>query len=211
MNSFNENSGGEDLIFDEDFSEFELEVETDGVIPALQEENLRKDTANKIADGVKDLVNDNPDDSRDINVGVTIKKAGPKIITGQFFIGFADNLLNLDLKPTEFKIVIYILKMMNFGNLVSLKQATISKDLAIDKSAVNRAWKELLIKKVLVDVEGHIFFNSNYCAKGVSSALSKEKIAQLRNSNVVDEELNIKSMLNLTGKNPVKPGQPAKP
>ena len=42
MNSFNENSGGEDLIFDEDFSEFELEVETDGVIPALQEENLRK-------------------------------------------------------------------------------------------------------------------------------------------------------------------------
>ena len=100
---------------------------------------------------------------------------------------------------------------MNFGNLVSLKQATISKDLAIDKSAVNRAWKELLIKKVLVDVEGHIFFNSNYCAKGVSSALSKEKIAQLRNSNVVDEELNIKSMLNLTGKNPVKPGQPAKP
>ena len=180
MNSFNEKKGGEDFIFDEDFSEFALEVETDGVIPALQEENLRKDTANKIADGVKDLVNENPDDGRDINVGVTIKKSGPKIITGQFFIGFADNLLNLDLKTTEFKIVIYILKMMNFGNLVSLKQATISKDLAIDKSAVNRAWKELLIKKVLIDVDGHIFFNSNYCAKGVSSALSKEKIALRR-------------------------------
>ena len=204
MNSFNEKIGGEDLIFDEDFSEFELEVETDGVIPALQEENLRKDTANKIADGVKDLISENPDDDRDINVGVTIKKSGPKIITGQFFIGFADNLLNLDLKPTEFKIVIYILKMMNFGNLVSLKQSTISKDLSIDKSAVNRAWKELLIKKVLLDVDGHIFFNSNFCAKGVSSALSSEKIEQLKKSNVIDEDLNIQSMLNLTGKKTVK-------
>lgn len=201
MNSFNENIGGDDSIFDEDYSEFALE---DGVIPALQEENLRKDTANKIADGVKDLVSENPDDNRDINVGITVKKSGPKIITGQFFIGFADNLLNLDLKPTEFKIVIYILKMMNFGNLVSLKQATISKDLEIDKSAVNRAWKELLIKKVLVDVDGHIFFNSNYCAKGVSSALSSEKIEQLKRSNVVDEELKIQSMLNLTGKKTVK-------
>jgi len=204
MNSFNEKIGGEDLIFDEDFSEFALEVETDGVIPALQEENLRKDTANKIADGVKDLISENPDDDRDINVGVTIKKSGPKIITGQFFIGFADNLLNLDLKPTEFKIVIYILKMMNFGNLVSLKQSTISKDLSIDKSAVNRAWKELLIKKVLLDVDGHIFFNSNFCAKGVSSALSSEKIEQLKKSNVIDEDLNIQSMLNLTGKKTVK-------
>lgn len=93
---------------------------------------------------------------------------------------------------------------MNFGNLVSLKQSTISKDLSIDKSAVNRAWKELLIKKVLLDVDGHIFFNSNFCAKGVSSALSSEKIEQLKKSNVIDEDLNIQSMLNLTGKKTVK-------
>jgi hypothetical protein len=204
MNSFNENIGGDDLIFDEDYSEFALEVEEDGVIPSLQEENLRKSSADKIADGVKALASENPDDNRDINVGITVKKAGPKIITGQFFIGFADNLLNLDLKPTEFKIVIYILKMMNFGNLVSLKQSTISKDLSIDKSAVNRAWKELLIKKVLLDVDGHIFFNSNFCAKGISSALTSEKREELKKSNVVDEDLKIKSMLNLTGKNPVK-------
>jgi hypothetical protein len=204
MNSFNENIGGDDSIFDEDYSEFALEIEEDGVIPALQEESVRRETADKVADGVKALANEDPDDNRDINIGITVKKAGPKIITGQFFIGFADNLLNLDLKPTEFKIVIYILKMMNFGNLVSLKQSTISKDLSIDKSAVNRAWKELLIKKVLLDVDGHIFFNSNFCAKGVSSALSSEKIEQLKRSNVVDEALNIQSMLNLTGKKPVK-------
>lgn len=204
MNSFNENIGGDDSIFDEDYSEFALEIEEDGVIPALQEESVRRETADKVADGVKALANEDPDDNRDINIGITVKKAGPKIITGQFFIGFADNLLNLDLKPTEFKIVIYILKMMNFGNLVSLKQSTISKDLSIDKSAVNRAWKELLIKKVLLDVDGHIFFNSNFCAKGVSSALSSEKIEQLKRSNVVDEELKIQSMLNLTGKKPVK-------
>ena len=204
MNSFNENIGGDDLIFDEDYSEFALEVEEDGVIPSLQEENLRKSSADKIADGVKALASENPDDNRDINVGITVKKAGPKIITGQFFIGFADNLLNLDLKPTEFKIVIYILKMMNFGNLVSLKQSTISKDLSIDKSAVNRAWKELLIKKALLDVDGHIFFNSNFCAKGISSALTSEKREELKKSNVVDEDLKIKSMMNLTGKNPVK-------
>jgi hypothetical protein len=204
MNSFNENIGGDDSIFDEDYSEFALEIEEDGVIPALQEESVRRETADKVADGVKALANEDPDDNRDINIGITVKKAGPKIITGQFFIGFADNLLNLDLKPTEFKIVIYILKMMNFGNLVSLKQSTISKDLSIDKSAVNRAWKELLIKKVLLDVDGHIFFNSNFCAKGVSSALSSEKIEQLKRSNVVDEALNIQSMLNLTGKKTVK-------
>ena len=204
MNSFNENIGGDDSIFDEDYSEFALEIEEDGVIPALQEESVRRETADKVADGVKALANEDPDDNRDINIGITVKKAGPKIITGQFFIGFADNLLNLDLKPTEFKIVIYILKMMNFGNLVSLKQSTISKDLSIYKSAVNRAWKELLIKKVLLDVDGHIFFNSNFCAKGVSSALSSEKIEQLKRSNVVDEALNIQSMLNLTGKKPVK-------
>ena len=78
MNSFNENIGGDDSIFDEDYSEFALEVEEDGVIPALQEENIRKETSDKVADGVKALASENPADGRDINVGITVKKSGPK-------------------------------------------------------------------------------------------------------------------------------------
>ena len=85
--------------------------------------------------------------------------------------------------------------MMDYGNLVSLKQSTIAKDLKLDKSAVNRAWKVLISKKVLIDNDGHIFFNSNFCAKGLSSSLDKERIENLKRSNVSDE--NIKQMLNL--------------
>lgn len=170
-----------------------LEIENDdGSIGALQKELLKKELNDKTLEAVNELLSE---EQSDISVNVNVKKNKPKVILGQFFIGFAENLLQLDLKPTEFKVVIYILKMMDYGNLVSLKQSTIAKDLGLDKSAVNRAWKVLITKKVLVDNNGHIYFNSNFCAKGLSSSLDKERIENLKRSNVSDE--NIKQMLNL--------------
>ena len=170
-----------------------LEIENDdGSIGALQKECLKKELNDKTLEAVDDLLGDK---KSNINIDVNVKRDKPKVILGQFFIGFAENLLKLDLKPTEFIVVIYILKMMDYGNLVSLKQSTIAKDLKLDKSAVNRAWKVLISKKVLIDNDGHIFFNSNFCAKGLSSSLDKERIENLKRSNVSDE--NIKQMLNL--------------
>tara|TARA_R110000822_G_scaffold57509_1_gene144538 strand:- start:179 stop:712 length:534 start_codon:yes stop_codon:yes gene_type:complete len=169
----------------------EIENDDDGSIGALQKELLKKELNDKTLEAVNDLLSE---EQADISVNVNVKKNKPKVILGQFFIGFAENLLQLDLKPTEFKVVIYILKMMDYGNLVSLKQSTIAKDLKLDKSAVNRAWKVLIAKKVLID-NGHIYFNSNFCTKGLSSSLDKERIENLKRSNVSDE--NIKKMLNL--------------
>lgn len=168
--------------------------EDDGSLGFLQEESIRN-VGGEILKGVDGLLAQNGGDKPDVKIGINIQKDKPKVILGQLFIGFSENLLNLDLKPTEFKIFIYILKMMNYGNLVSLKQSTICKDLSLDKSAVNRAWKELIKKKVLIDKDGHIFFNSNYCAKGIASSLTKERIDNLKSSNVSDD--NIKQMLNL--------------
>lgn len=121
---------------------------------------------------------DNPE-AKSINLSITTKIQNndkPKVsLGGEFVMAFVDNLITLDLTPNEFKIMAYVLKWMEFGNLIGLSQKKVGEDLNISKSNVSRIYKSLEQKDIFVKVEGHLFVNSNIFCKGLAHKLDKEK------------------------------------
>ena len=49
----------------------------------------------------------------------------------RYFYGFSNNLLQLDLTPTEFKIIIHILETLKWGNVVAMTQKSIANNTKI--------------------------------------------------------------------------------
>ena len=91
--------------------------------------------------------NDRSDKSNGVNLNAKVYVEKEKdFIKKDFVITFVDNLealAKLNLKPNEFRIIVEIVKVMEYGNLINLSQSTIAKNLNLAKSNVSYYFKTL--------------------------------------------------------------------
>lgn len=186
-----------------------------------QDDNFRpanSDNAKSIADQVNSAVelamsvlhsryvNDKKnanDDDKQINAKVTTKieldKENSLKKDVKYFYGFSENLLKLELTPTEFKIIVHILDTLKWGNVVSMTQASIAAKTKISASVINRNWKTLITKKVLIiDENNSIYLNTNFFFIGLYQKMDKERRADFEKASVFDD-VQIKHMHNSKG------------
>lgn len=99
-----------------------------------------------------------------------------------FVLAFVENMVELTrigLTAREWEVLAYILKAMEFGNLVELKQRKAAADFGVSPSTMAGYFKTLRAKGVLVENEGHMYINSNLFMKGLASRMSKERADHL--------------------------------
>ncbi|MFL1545946.1 replication/maintenance protein RepL [Pseudomonas sp. O39] len=151
---------------------------------------------------VNDKKNANDDDKQinaKISTKIELEKENSLKKDVKYFYGFSENLLKLDLTPTEFKIIIHILDTLKWGNVVSMTQASIAAKTKISASVINRNWKTLINKKVLIiDENNSIYFNTNYFFIGLYQRMDKERRADFEKASVYDD-VQIKHMHNSKG------------
>ena len=136
--------------------------------------------------------NDRSDKSNGVNLNakVYVEKEKKTSLKKDFVITFVDNLealAKLNLKPNEFRIIVEIVKVMEYGNLINLSQSTIAKNLNLAKSNVSYYFKNLKKKNILVEKDGHVFMNSNIFSKGLAHRLDEEKRKNLKSAQVEDD------------------------
>lgn len=136
--------------------------------------------------------NDRSDKSNGVNLNakVYVEKEKKTSLKKDFVIAFVDNLealAKLNLKPNEFRIIVEIVKVMEYGNLINLSQSTIAKNLNLAKSNVSYYFKNLKKKNILVEKDGHVFMNSNIFSKGLAHRLDEEKRKNLKSAQVEDD------------------------
>lgn len=173
MNSYNQNP----------ISDIEQD---DNFVPADHSEATH--TAQQVADDVYNGVNalhsqeanktdfDKKPLSAKITTRIELDKDNSLKNDARYFYGFSNNLLQLDLTPTEFKIIIHILETLKWGNVVAMTQKSIAVKINISPSVVNRNWKTLIAKNVLiVDDEGSVYLNTNFFFIGLYSKMDKQR------------------------------------
>ena len=174
MNSYNPTSTISDIEQDDNF------------VPADHLEATH--TAQQVADGVYNGVNalhsqeanktdfDQKPLSAKITTKIELDKENSIKNDARYFYGFSNNLLQLDLTPTEFKIIIHILETLKWGNVVAMTQKSIAVKTNISPSVVNRNWKTLIAKNVLIiDEEGSVYLNTNFFFIGLYSKMDKQR------------------------------------
>ena len=108
----------------------------------------------------------------------------------KYFYGFSSNILKLDLTVTEFKIIIHLLETLKWGNVVSITQKSIATKTEISPSVINRNWKSLIAKKVLIlDDGGSIYLNTNFFFVGLYSAMDSQRKRDFETASVFDENI----------------------
>lgn len=133
----------------------------------------------------KELEEIQKDPDAKISATTIIKKDKKLSIKSEFVLAFTDNLCtlaSLNITQNELKIITYILKAMEYGNLVSISQASIARELNLAKSNVSYNFKKLKAKGILIDKDGNIYMNSNLFSKGLAHAMSKENRENLKNA-----------------------------
>ena len=135
---------------------------------------------------VKDKV-DEMQDRGNVKATVIIQSDNKVSLKNDFVILFLENfdrlITELKLNTSELRILIYILKKMEYGNLVSLSQVSVVKALNMNKSNVSIVFKKLIQKDILIkDSDGNMYVNSNIVMKGLKHRLSKEKKENLKKS-----------------------------
>ncbi|MFL0232737.1 replication/maintenance protein RepL, partial [Escherichia coli] len=85
-----------------------------------------------------------------------------------------------NISQSELKVITYILEIMEYGNLISLNQSQIARDLDMKKSNMSVIFKKLTEKGVLIKEKGHLFMNSNLFAKGLNHKLNTERRENLK-------------------------------
>jgi len=123
----------------------------------------------------------------DVKATVIIQSDNKVSLKNDFVILFLENfdrlITELKLNTSELRILIYILKKMEYGNLVSLSQVSVVKALGMNKSNVSVVFNKLIKKDVLIkDSDGNMYVNSNIVMKGLKHRLSKDKKEKLKKS-----------------------------
>ncbi|HCE8950731.1 TPA: replication/maintenance protein RepL [Morganella morganii] len=148
----------------------------------------------KIEDIYEDLVKeevkckvDKMQESGNVKATVIIQNDNKVSLKNDFVILFLENfdrlITKLKLTTTELRVLIYILKKMEYGNLLTLNQKSVCVALDMKSSNVSAVFKKLKEKEVLVyDDEGNMYINSNIVMKGLKHRLSEEKRNNLKKS-----------------------------
>lgn len=137
---------------------------------------------------IKDKVDEMQKDG-DVKATVLIQSDNKVSIKNDFVILFLENfdrlITQLKLTTTELRVLIYILKKMEYGNLLTLNQKSVCLALDMKSSNVSAVFKKLKEKEVLVfDDEKNMYVNSNLVMKGLKHRLSSEKRDNLKKSQV---------------------------
>lgn len=110
-------------------------------------------------------------------------------LKNEFVILFLENfdrlITELHLTTTELRVLVFILKKMEYGNLINLNQTAVCNSLDMKKSNVSLIFKKLKEKKVLIeDVEKNLYVNSNLVMKGLKHKLDKTRMNNLKTAQV---------------------------
>lgn len=111
-------------------------------------------------------------EDKDVTVKVSVAKESramkpinPFVIL--FYENFQTIIKEYKLNATEILIVLEILKVMSYGNLISVSQTEIATNLELPKQNVNRAFSKFRKSGLLVRTEqGTEYINSQIIAKG---------------------------------------------
>lgn len=147
---------------------------------------------------------DNENDKKKVNAKISTKieleKENSLKQDVKYFYGFSANLIKLDLKPTEFKIIMHILETLKWGNVVAMTQASIAAKTGISAAVVNRNWKTLIEKNVLIiDEHNSVLLNTNYFFVGLYQKMDKERRDVFEKASVFDD-VKINHMHNSAGR-----------
>lgn len=134
--------------------------------------------------------------AREVNIKstTTIQKDKKLSIQNEFVITFLDNfdkiITDYKITNSEMRVILYMLKKMEFGNLLILKQTSVCDALDIKKANMSNIFKKLKDKKILIeDEDKNLYINSNIFMKGLPHKLNKEKINTLKLSQYEDETI----------------------
>lgn len=105
----------------------------------------------------------------------------------EFVIAFTDNLeklaFELNVSNAELRVITYILKRMEFGNLINLKQSAIAEKIGMKAANMSLIFKKLKEKKILVeDEDKNLYMNANIFAKGINHRMKEDKRKSLKKS-----------------------------
>ena len=129
----------------------------------------------------------------DVKVTTIVQNEKKVSLKEQFVMAFTSNLralAELNISQNELKVITYILEVMEYGNLISINQTSIAKELNLHKSNVSYVFKKLIAKNILIKKDGHTFMNSNLFAKGLNHKLTEERRNNLRTAQVEDSNFN---------------------
>jgi len=140
---------------------------------------------------IKDKV-DEMQQEGDIKATVVIQSDNKVSIKNDFVILFLENfdrlITQLKLTTTELRVLIYILKKMEYGNLLTLNQKSVCVALDMKSSNVSAIFSKLKQKGVLVfDDEKNMYINSNLVMKGLKHRLSTDKRENLKRSQLEND------------------------
>ncbi|EFG8795778.1 hypothetical protein BL625_004577 [Escherichia coli] len=125
----------------------------------------------------------------DVKATLIVKKDTKVSLKNEFVILFLENfdrlITELKLTTTELRILVYILKKMEYGNLININQKSICKALDMKSSNVSAVFKKLKEKDILVvDEEKNTYVNSNLVMKGLKHRMNKDRNNNLRKAQV---------------------------
>jgi len=126
----------------------------------------------------------------DVKVTTIVNTEKKISLKDQFVMAFTSNLralAELNISQNELKVITYILEVMEYGNLISINQTAIAKELGLHKSNVSYVFKKLVSKNILIKHNGHTFMNSNLFAKGLNHKLAEDKRANLKTAQKSDD------------------------
>ncbi|EAQ2260629.1 hypothetical protein C4Z15_016240 [Enterobacter hormaechei subsp. xiangfangensis] len=140
---------------------------------------------------IKDKV-DEMQQEGDIKATVVIQSDNKVSIKNDFVILFLENfdrlITQLKLTTTELRVLIYILKKMEYGNLLTLNQKSVCVALNMKSSNVSAIFSKLKQKGVLVfDDEKNMYINSNLVMKGLKHRLPADKRENLKRSQLEND------------------------
>lgn len=101
----------------------------------------------------------------------------------QYVMAFLDNFMTLlatGITQQEMKIAAYVLKQMEFGNLVSLSQTAMAVDFKCSRQVISKHFKSLEKKGFFVKKDGHLFVNSTIFIKGLSHKMDADRVSNLK-------------------------------
>lgn len=173
MNDFlNENNNFHDDEYEESFAE-----------KSNRERNLSDIRSIPLSENARKFIKEKSEKG-DVVATTIIKERATYTLKKEFVIVFTENffrVLQSGINQSEMKILSYIIDQMEYGNLISISQASIAVACNMKKSNVSICFKKLIEKNILIKNDvGNIFVNSNIISKGLSNRMTKENYDNLK-------------------------------
>jgi len=150
---------------------------------------IQKVSTNK--NDVQDVVNKTITGDATIFIGESRVKSDVAFV--MMFTSNLDAAIKFNkLQMTDIRILLAVLNKMNYGNQLSIKQASIATELGLDKSNVSKSWTKLKNSGIfLTDSFGNEFVNFDLFLKGKGKHVGEQFEEQADLSHKTMVKLNI--------------------